>query len=146
MKRDARLHALSSDHHHALVLARRIERAAVASVAEAAADLRGHFDRELAPHFAVEERVLLPALRLAGLDALAERTLADHASLREHLAAAERGEHPRLLAFAALLTEHVRFEERELFPACEERLPGAVLDEVARLAGHTRPERDDGGE
>jgi hemerythrin-like domain-containing protein len=139
MKRDARLHALSSDHHHALVLARRVERAAGAGGAEAAADLRAHFDRDLAPHFDVEERALLPALRRAGLGDLCDRTLRDHASLREHLAAAERGEHARLLAFAALLTEHVRFEERELFPACEEHLPGAVLDEAARLAEQGRP-------
>jgi len=34
----------------------------------------------------------------------------------------------------------VRFEERELFPACEALLPDAVLAEVARRA----PKEDDG--
>jgi hypothetical protein len=132
MKRDARLHSLSADHHHALVIARDLERAADAGVAAA---LRARFDRDLAPHFALEERLLLPALRAAGLDALTERTLGEHRALREHLEAAEGGDLGRLRAFAALLTEHVRFEERELFPACEESVPAAVLDDVAAAAG-----------
>jgi hypothetical protein len=135
MKRDPRLHALSSDHHHALVLARDVERRAQAreGVLLVAADLRARFDRDLAPHFATEDRLLLPALRKAGVGHLADRTASEHDLHRDHLRAAEGGDAGRLVASAALLTEHVRFEERELFPACEERLLDAVLDAVARL-------------
>jgi hemerythrin-like domain-containing protein len=35
-------------------------------------------------------------------------------------------------AFGERLGDHVRFEERELFPACEATLSDDVLDEVAR--------------
>jgi hypothetical protein len=139
MKRDPRLHGLSAEHHHALVLARRVADACAAGQAAGlAAELRARFDAELAPHFATEEELLLPALREAGLEALAARTATEHDELRAHLAAAERGDTGRLAAFAAALTDHVRFEERELFPGCEARLPGAVLDALAARAPKRR--------
>lgn len=119
MKRDARLRQLSSDHHHALVLAKR------ATAGEMSADeVRARFDAELAPHFAIEEEILLPALREAGAAELADRTAADHAAIRAALDADALGD------FAERLTAHVRFEERELFPISEEQLPGSVLDAI----------------
>ena len=123
MRRDPRLRRLSAEHHHALVLARR-------APGETPGWLRERFDRELAPHFDVEERLLLPAL---GDDPLAARTLADHRALREEVAAAERGDPGAPARFAGRLVAHVRFEERELFPRCEEILPAEVLDAVAAI-------------
>lgn len=133
MKRDPRLHALSSEHHHALVLARRLAELAHAGKTDAAAarDLAERFARELEPHFRVEEELLLPALEQAGEDALVLRTREDHAALRAHAERAGRGDPTGLGDFAERLTEHVRFEERALFPRCE-ALPDAVLDAVAR--------------
>ena len=132
MKRDARLRRLSGEHHHALVLARELSRHVASGAADAPVvrDLRGRFDRELEPHFRVEETILLPALRALGDHALAARIEADHSALRAHLAAAERGDAGQLGLFAERLVEHVRFEERELFPRCEALLPDAVLDAV----------------
>lgn len=115
MKRDARLRKLSSEHHNALVLARKLRRGQEV-------DLPAAFAAELAPHFAIEEKVLLPALRQAGREDLASRTLCDHDAMRAALAEPER--------FADLLEAHVRFEERELFPVCEELIP-AALDGLA---------------
>lgn len=142
MKRDLRLHGLSSEHHDALVLARTLARLAAsgAATADDARSLAERFDRELEPHFAIEEAVLLPALRAAGEDALASRTEADHVALRNHVLAARRGDTGALAAFAERLSEHVRFEERELFPCCEARLDAAVLDEVARRSPKPRQE------
>ncbi len=136
MKRDPRLRGLSSEHHQALVLARSFTELAEAAAwsIEEAEGLGRRFDRELEPHFRVEEEVLLPALRAAGAAALVERTEADHAFLRTSVAAARTGVVAAARAFGERLHEHVRFEERELFPACEATLPGEVLDEVARRA------------
>lgn len=136
MKRDARLHGLTSDHHHALVLARRVAREHTAGGAELVHAVREAFERELAPHFAVEEEVLLPALAAVGASNLVERTREEHALLRGHLAAAESGNHERLADFATLLERHVRFEENELFPAAEARLGGEVLATVAARRPH----------
>jgi hemerythrin-like domain-containing protein len=130
MKRDPRLHALSSEHHHGLVLARRVAQGRLDAAA-----VRQRFDAELGPHFRIEEEVLLPALEDAGAAALATRTRRDHVELREHLAAAERGEQGRLAQFAATLERHIRFEERELFPAVEALLSGEQLDRVRDGSG-----------
>lgn len=135
MKRDPRLRGLSSEHHHALVLARTLTTLVDAGRSdEAARLLADRFERELEPHFRVEEALLLPALRAVGEVALVERTEADHAFLRAGAQAAKAGRGDGLVAFAERLTDHVRFEERELFPCCEARLPGAVLDAVTPRA------------
>jgi uncharacterized protein YeaO (DUF488 family) len=125
MKRDLRLQGLSSDHHRALALARALRAGGVTLDGIVA---------ELEPHFQVEEDVLLPALVAAGEQALADRVREDHAFLRTC---------PAPAAFAATLADHVRFEERELFPRCEAVLDEAVLDEVARRsrAAHVRTRR-----
>jgi len=134
MKRDVRLRGLSSEHHQALVLARSVEGLCEAWSPGARADLSSRFAGELEPHFQVEERLLLPALRDAGQAALAERTARDHEFLRAKASEAIAGDDKAARAFAERLRQHVRFEEQELFPACEALLPGSVLDEVARLA------------
>lgn len=135
MKRDPRLHGLSSEHHHALVLSRELgELTRAGRVDEAIQRLLERFAGELEPHFRVEEELLLPALREAGEAALVQRTEEDHAALRAHVAAVAAGQIAGLAMFAERLVEHVRFEERELFPSCEARLGGSVLDEVFRRA------------
>lgn len=140
MKRDPRLQGLSSDHHHALVFARRLAEAVAAGRADPATarEAGAQFFGAIDPHFQIEERSLLPALREVGALALVERTEADHASLRALASSAQAGACEGLDRFAALLTEHIRFEERELFPCCETRLPSAVLDTVAAAAPHPR--------
>lgn len=132
MDRDLRLRGLSSDHHHAIVLVRTIRRQLASAPAgpELRILLRREFDLELAPHFAIEEEILLPALAKAGESELAERTRAEHATLREHVRAAEGGDSVHLLRFADALETHVRFEERTMFPACEAKLDAATLEAV----------------
>ncbi len=134
MKRDARLRGLSSDHHRALVLVRTLR-----SPNASRSALVATFAAELEPHFRIEDEELLTALaRADGAEgrALAERTAADHAHLRAEVARAAAGEPVDLLDFARRLEEHVRFEERELFPFVEREVAGAVLDAVLRRAPH----------
>lgn len=134
MKRDARFRGLSSEHHHALVLSRALAQRAAAGTVDAALvrTLRARFDGELAPHFLAEEEVLLPALAARGDIELVRRVEEDHAFLRAAVGAAEGGDHACVAAFAERLAAHVRFEERELFPRCEEGLPADVLDALGR--------------
>ena len=140
MKRDANLQDLSRDHHHALVLARRAERAAetgsdeeVASMWESIARA---FDSDLGPHFEVEEQRLLPPLEAAGEHELVGRTRSDHERLRA-LRAQTRDERGRLARFGELLREHVRFEESELFPTAEKVLDRSELVAVAEASAAT---------
>ncbi len=140
MKRDLRLQGLTSDHHHALVLARRLQEAAASGAldVELSAEVRRRYDDDLGPHFAIEEEELLPALAMAGRTDLVERTLREHGALRDHLAAAESGARSRLAEFGTLLEAHVRFEERDLFTACEDLVGPEVLARVARRAPKAR--------
>lgn len=136
MKRHPELQPLSDEHHNALVLARRVRRAAAggdaAALAGAWRDAQARFASELEPHFQVEESALFPPLEAAGERALVAQALADHGRLRELIAgaaapaaAAELGE---------LLHRHVRFEERQLFPRAEAALGEAALAAVGRAA------------
>ena len=126
MKRHPALVPFSDDHHRALVLARRLRRDAVD--AELAREVQRAFAAELEPHFRAEELRLLPALAAQGCAALVERTERDHAQLRELVRGAWSEETAR--ALGALLDEHVRFEERVLFPEAEQRLSEAELAAV----------------
>ena len=143
MKRDRRLHGLSSEHHQALVLARRAARAAQETDDGGRNDVwqevKQRFADELEPHFQVEERLLLPALSAAGETELVRRTEEDHAALRGLVGSDPQGHGlvEILGSFGARLRAHVRFEEDELFPACERELPDGVLDAVAAAAPKT---------
>ncbi len=92
-------------------------------------------------HFRAEEEVLLPAFANyadAGHPLIA-RVLVDHHLIRHHAARIQReAEEPlwRLRELGTLLSDHVRLEERELFPLIEESLPPEELDWVGRALEH----------
>lgn len=131
MRRNLRLRHLSSEHHHALVLARAlIDRADRWTAADGAA-LAERFASEIEPHFQVEERFLLPCLRGTAPELVA-RTHSDHASIRAAVPAVQRGDGCEVRALGHRLADHVRFEERVLFPAAEAALTETQLDELAR--------------
>ncbi|MCP5066852.1 MAG: hemerythrin domain-containing protein [bacterium] len=134
MKRDRRLRQLSDDHHQALVLARRATSAASAEPEASAAaweEVVRRFNSELAQHFSVEEQHMLPPLERVGGGALAKRTRDDHAELRRIVLEDGHDLATRLDRFGALLRDHVRFEERVLFEAVQERLSDAELEAVS---------------
>lgn len=133
MKRDESLRSLSRDHHKALFVAMRLRRSDDAVAA--AAEFGEFFESKGQRHFEIEEQVLLPLwARLGSADgAAAARLAAEHLSIRTR--ALELAEEPTLEAVHALgeeLDAHVRFEERELFPAIEADLDDAALATLAR--------------
>jgi hemerythrin-like domain-containing protein len=132
MQRTETLRRLSSEHHSGLVIARRArEQAGTPAECETAwADLRQRFADELEPHFKLEERGLLPAMQAAGEERLVERTLADHSKMRTLIEAGGPGD---LAAFAQILTDHIRFEEKELFETAQHVLGAEVLKRIGAL-------------
>lgn len=114
-------------------MARTIQRAFERGEATAALidEVQRRYQTELRPHFDIEEAVLLPALEAKGFVELARRTLQDHEALRSHLEAGAGGDLDRLRDFGTLLQRHIRFEEQNLFPTCEEHLDPEVLETVA---------------
>lgn len=112
MKRHPRLIQFSREHHLSLRLGRDLQRDGDV------AGLRAEHDGLLA-HFAAEERDLLPILTENGEPLQAGRLLAEHARLRELFRASLAGEEGAAAAAGQTLIEHVRYEERELFPLLE---------------------------
>jgi quercetin dioxygenase-like cupin family protein len=124
MKRHPALISLSHDHHHALVEARRLRRAAGRDddpepVAAAFADF---FAAVSVPHFREEEETLFPLV--ATVDEarpLVVEALLDHQRLHALVADLQRSPDVRrtMREVGELLEAHVRREERELFPLIE---------------------------
>ncbi len=130
MKRAAGLSGLSRDHHAALVLARRAGNAAGSDDKTARAEwqrVSEFFRTELELHFRIEEQSLLPALADAGEAVLVERTLSEHARLRE---LSREPSHRHLREFSSLLRAHIRFEEQVLFQRAQEVLDRSALDTI----------------
>jgi mannose-6-phosphate isomerase-like protein (cupin superfamily) len=130
MKRHPVLTSLSHDHHHGLVEARRLQRAAdgPAPALAAAAFLR-FFADETARHFRDEEQRLFPsvvefqAARDLLLDALLEHQVlrAQAAQLQQRVDS--NGDVSTIMReLGRLLVSHIRAEERQLFPLIERLL------------------------
>lgn len=134
MKRSEALIALSREHHIALKTALNARKAAESGDLERirgmAATVVSRMRSDFLPHFLVEERDVLPRLAAAGADALVQRTLDEHVALRTLVDELVYPDAETLEQFGVLLTAHVRFEERELFEACERLLAGRPVHEA----------------
>ena len=143
MKRHPALVPLSREHHQVLLLAQGLRddgpptlRAALPATVEArAARALEEWEARIAPHFAYEERTLLPALEGhdAALDAEVARVREEHDRIRG-LVVALRAE-PTADALHALgeaLVAHVRAEERGLFEVAQAALGEARLADLLR--------------
>ena len=138
MKRTAELAPLSRDHHVALEHALRLRRASEDDVAAVVAAVLAFLLTDGRAHFAQEEDVLVPAVPDEYAD-LARRMQAEH---HEILCRAEGlGRRPDVASareLGELLSRHVRFEERELFPLLERRLSARRLHELGRDLSRVR--------
>jgi hemerythrin-like domain-containing protein len=133
VKRARALQPLSREHLKSLLAAKRLRDATDA--AEAGRDFLDFWEREGKRHFRVEEEVLLPGWALHGpVDRVAvARMLEEHLAIRRVAlrVAAEEASLEELQDLGRLLDDHVRFEERELFPMVEEALAPEDLDRLA---------------
>lgn len=133
MKRAEALRPLSRDHLKGLLAAKRLRNAT--DTAEAAQDFLEFWEAEGRQHFRVEEEVLLPGWALhSPVDRVAvARMLEEHLEIRRGAlrAAAAEASLEELRELGQLLDNHVRFEERELFPMIERTLEPADLDRLA---------------
>lgn len=129
MNRHPSLRGLSDDHHTALVIAMQCKRADPESVKELWPAVVRAVSLHLEPHFDIEERHLVPALEALGEEALAARIRGDHGVLLS-LAANSAASDIAVREFGQRLEQHVRFEERRVFEAVQDRLPQSVLDRI----------------
>jgi quercetin dioxygenase-like cupin family protein len=124
VKRLQALIPLSHDHHHALVEARRLRRAADrdADPSSAASAFVRFFRRSSVPQFREEEEAFFPlVIDVEEARALLVQALLDHQHLHSLVATLEAGGDIRatMRELGERLEAHVRLEERQLFPLIE---------------------------
>jgi hypothetical protein len=129
MKRSEALAPLSRDHHVALEAALRLRRCSATDVGAAAAHFTTFWQSAGRRHFEIEEELLLPALpgRESEWDDAVARVLAEHRQIRQRAERLQVDDVEAARDLGELLTGHVRFEERSLFPLLEQRLSGDAL-------------------
>ncbi|HEX8753615.1 MAG TPA: hemerythrin domain-containing protein [Solirubrobacterales bacterium] len=131
-KRAEALQPLSRDHLRALLTAKALKEAE--DEEEARVRFLDFWREDGAHHFRVEEEVLLPWwARFAPVDREGvDRMLEEHLEIRRQALRLDAGEGTleELRELGRLLHDHVRFEERQLFPAIEDSLDA---EQLARL-------------
>lgn len=141
MPRHSSLIPLSHDHHHGLVVALRLKKGGPASLNDPwlageenqVTQLLHFADSELLNHFLLEEEELFPVLTLEhGLAPLLDQLIAEHNMMRGLLGSIRDSPAKHLLKeFGELLEQHIRKEERVLFPLIEQ----AISEERVQIPG-----------
>ena len=142
-KRHPALIPLSHDHHHGLALALRCRKHALgqlnpgdpASIEACAAEASRFFNDNLLAHFDAEETVLFPLMAThEECRELVSQLEGEHREFRKLVARAAdpEGQRKFLFDFGDLLEQHIRSEERKLFPAFETLVPAADAERTGR--------------
>ncbi len=152
MKRHESLVALSRDHHDGLLLATRLQQGKKALLrlwshdpAWQAAYVVKIFDEGLVLHFEAEEKVLFPlaAKWIRKHQDTLRRLLDEHVKMRTLVDSLRRQEGMHLvetlMEFGKILEGHIRCEEREFFPQCEEDIPLDELEDARTRIEQYRP-------
>ncbi len=131
MKRHPALQQLSRDHLKALLVAKQLREA---RDRRAASETFARFWDAEQHHFRLEEEVVLPhwAAATAADRVAVVRIAQDHLGIRRDALRLTRGglSLVQLRDLGARLHDHVRFEERELFPMIERTLDADSLDRL----------------
>ncbi|MBL7748701.1 MAG: hemerythrin domain-containing protein [Chitinophagaceae bacterium] len=131
IKRSKQLAPLSREHHDGLLFAWKIKqglenRASMESMAKYAS---WYWRHHIKPHFFQEEKILMPYMPEG--HPMAKRLKEEHDHIRELiLELGEEADKRHLLLLCDLTTQHIRFEERELFGYLEQLLTPEQLDNV----------------
>ena len=133
---------LTHDHHHTLAQARRLHDASSSTDLTERRNISNDFVNfylgRAVRHFHEEEELFFaPLIDIPSTRDLIVRAVSDHLRLHDLLRTLKGqltdGEIDGALLerISALLIEHVRFEEKELFPLIEQLLPEELLRELA---------------
>ncbi len=139
MKRGDTLKPLSWDHHHGLVLAFRLKRGLNKNTDGAimADYVKQAWENSLEPHFNKEESFLIEPLEKysKSADLLIRQLKRDHLFFRiliNKIKLKDINLKAQLQEFAGALEKHIRFEEREFFPAVEKQIPLKQLQVIGK--------------
>ncbi|MBK8291412.1 MAG: hemerythrin domain-containing protein [Flammeovirgaceae bacterium] len=128
LKRIKELQPLSHDHHHGLLLCWKIRTGIRKGISldRIKRYVDFFFDSQLLGHFSIEEKYVFPIL---GEHKLVKRAIADHRLLKR-LFAAKTDLERNLVLIEEKLEDHIRFEERVLFPEIQK---AGTADELKQV-------------
>jgi hemerythrin-like domain-containing protein len=146
MKRHQGIVELSRDHHFGLLFCWKLRQGTKKGISTARMRpyVQYFWDNHLRKHFGEEETLLFSLLR----DDLVEQAMLEHKHIKQlveavtHATAVSSDE---LNTLANTVDDHIRFEERKLFPHMEQQLAEKELAELGlRMQQlHAVPEKDD---
>ena len=141
MKRDQNLYPLSHQHHNGLMAVLLLEKGVTKN-----ADLKimndfilDCWESELENHFIAEEKNLDPSLlQLPQLNDLYSRMIREHELIRNIIDAIKQKQESKelIVSFHTLLENHIRFEERTLFPFIQEHATEVSLSLLGKQISH----------
>lgn len=136
MKRIPQPRILSSEHHRALVMARKAKQAGDDAVNKVWPEMEGYYSKELERHFSIEENCIGAPFEKPGLTEVIKQLKREHQQIRSFFDMTTLPDAGRLHDLGKLLEQHVRFEEKVLFNMAQEKLGEEVLDALARACSH----------
>ncbi len=144
-KRHPSLVPVSRDHHEGLLLAVRLQQGENAllklwshDTAWQARAVVDFYQEHLVRHFAVEEEKVFPTAQQSVAEAapIVTKLLEQHEWFRSTAPAMKGREEAvtrdELVTFGQRLEEHIRIEDRELFPLMEEHIEPSVLEKLEK--------------
>lgn len=134
---------LALDHHEGLLLVQQLREADRAimvgwptTVTDRASFVSRFYDEHLKSHFDVEEKALFPLAAEFVVQArpIVEELLSEHRVIEQFVGRFRSVSEPQtvesLLEFGNLLEQHIRKEDRVLFPLIEECASSEILDRI----------------
>jgi hemerythrin-like domain-containing protein len=131
IKRSKELAPLSREHHDGLMYVRKIREGIKnrTSISKLKQYTIWFWQQHIKPHFYQEERILLPHMPLD--HELANRLKKEHENIRELILNLDReADQTTFIQLCDLLDDHIRFEERQVFPFLEKKLPADELNNI----------------
>jgi hypothetical protein len=132
IKRSVQLAPLSREHHEGLLLAWKIRQGIRFGIEEnrIAAYVQWFWQTHLQLHFKKEED-LLPVV-LPPAHHLFRQMLQEHTVIKNEIEAIRHGDLKKFETLAQHLTDHIRFEERQLFEEVEKTASPDQLEQIAQ--------------
>ena len=128
--RDENLYVFSHEHHHGLIFAVRLRKAHQANAETLKRYIKDFWEDSLDAHFKNEEDLFLNFITDMKLR---KRFLAEHKQIRALYQDIKEGDNDiveKSKQFGVLVNDHIRFEERILFPWLQENLSQNELKQI----------------
>ena len=130
IKRSKQLTPLSHDHHDGLLFAWKIRQGIKNGTDINLITKYAHWfwQNHLEEHFREEEQILAP--HLPSDNEMVKQMFDEHREIKSIFDGGDIANENLLLALAQTIDDHIRFEERQLFPFAEKTIPEEELDLV----------------